>query len=95
MSKKQDFKALNTFLDFIKDNPDVRDMIIEAIDNAKSKDTNNPYIFDPMTDDLAERPTPRTSLLLQRLVLKTGNDPKDGVHGNLPDHLINQKKWNK
>ena len=95
MSKKQDMEDFDRFMDFIKDNPDVREMIIRTIDNAKSKDNNNPYIFDPMTDGNTERPTIKQRLAMTHLMLKTGNDPKDGVHSNLPDHLTNQKKWNK
>lgn len=95
MSKKQDMEDLDRFMDFIRNNPDVRDMIIRTIDNAMRKDNNNPYIFDPMTDGNAERPTIKQRLAMTQLMLKTGNDPKDGVHGNLPDHLTNQKKWNK
>lgn len=93
MSKKQDLKDFDRFMDFIKDNPDVKDMILNALN--KAKDTNNPHIFDPMTDGNTERPTPKQRLAMTQLMLKTGNDPKDGVHGNLPDHLTNQKKWNK
>lgn len=95
MSKKQDMEDFDRFMDFIKDNPDVKEMILNALNKAMRKDNKNPYIFDPMADDNAERPTPRQSLALQRLMLKTGNDPKDGVHSNLPDHLTNQKKWGK
>lgn len=29
---------------------------------------------------------------MHRLMLKTGNDPKDNTNGNLPDHLINQRR---
>ena len=93
MSKKQDMEDLDRFMDFIRDNPDVKDMLLNALN--KAKDTNNPYIFDPMTDGNTERPTIKQRLAMTHLMLKTGNDPKDGVHGNLPDHLTNQKKWNK
>jgi hypothetical protein len=93
MSKKQDLEDFDNFMDFIKDNPDVKDMLLNALN--KAKDTNNPYIFDPMTDGNTERPTIKQRLAMTHLMLKTGNDPKDGVHGNLPDHLTNQKKWNK
>ena len=76
MSKKQDMEDLDRFMDFIKDNPDVRDMIIRTIDNAMRKDTNNPYIFDPMTDDLAERPTIKQRLAMTQLMLKTNKESK-------------------
>jgi hypothetical protein len=95
MSKKQDMEDLDRFMDFIRDNPDVKDMILNALNNAKNEETNNPYIFNPMTDGDTERPTIKQRLAMTQLMLKTGNDPKDGVHGNLPDHLINQKKWSK
>jgi hypothetical protein len=74
MSKKKDLEDFDRFMDFIKDNPDVRDMILNALNKAMRKDTNNPYIFDPMTDGNAERPTPRQSLTLQRLMLKTNKE---------------------
>ena len=95
MTKKQDMEDLDRFMDFIKQNPDVRDMLLTALNNAKSKETNNPYIFDPMTDGNTERPTIKQRLAMTQLMLRTGNDPKDGVQSNLPDHLINQKKWGK
>jgi hypothetical protein len=70
MSKKQDMEDFDRFMDFIKDNPDVRDMILNALNNAKNKETNNPYIFDPMTSHPTDRPTPRQRLALTRLLLK-------------------------
>lgn len=70
MSRKQDLKALDCFMNFIKQNPDVRDMIIDAIDKAKRKDTNNPYIFNPMTDDNTDRPTIKQRLAMTQLMLR-------------------------
>jgi hypothetical protein len=46
-----------------------------------------------MTDGNTERPTQETRQALMRLVLNTGNNPKDNTNGNLPDHMINQ--WRK
>ncbi len=68
MSKKQDLEDFDNFMDFIKDNPDVKDMLLNALN--KAKDTNNPYIFDPMTDDNTERLTPKQRLEMTRLLLK-------------------------
>ena len=68
MSKKQDMKDFDNFMDFIRDNPDVRDMILNALN--KAKDTNNPYIFDPMTDGNTERPTIKQRLAMTQLMLR-------------------------
>lgn len=57
MSKKQDMEDFDRFMDFIKDNPDVKDMILNALN--KAKDTNNPYIFDPMENGKVKIPTIR------------------------------------
>jgi hypothetical protein len=70
MTKKQDMEDLDRFMDFIKRNPDVRDMLLNALDNAKNKETNNAYIFNPMTDGNTERPTPRQRLAMTQLLLK-------------------------
>jgi hypothetical protein len=68
MSKKQDLEDFDNFMDFIRDNPDVKDMILNALN--KAKDTNNPYIFDPMTDGNTERPTIKQRLAMTQLMLK-------------------------
>jgi hypothetical protein len=68
MSKKQDLEDFDNFMDFIRDNPDVKDMLLNALN--KAKDTNNPYIFDPMTDGNTERLTPRQRLAMTQLMLK-------------------------
>jgi hypothetical protein len=74
MSKKQDMEDLDRFMDFIKQNPDVRDMLLNALDNAKNKETNNPYIFDPMTDGNTERPTIRQRLAMSNLIMRRINN---------------------
>jgi hydroxyethylthiazole kinase-like sugar kinase family protein len=74
MSKKQDMKDFDNFMDFIRDNPDVKDMILNALN--KAKDTNNPYIFDPMTDGNTERPTIKQRLAMTQLMLKTNKESK-------------------
>lgn len=67
MSKKQDLEALDRFVEFIKKNPDVKDMILNAMDTI-----NQPYkyIFDPMTDGNTERPTLVQARTLTHLLLK-------------------------
>ena len=74
MSKKQDMEDFDRFMDFIKDNPDVKEMILSALNNAKSKDTNNPYIFNPMTDGNTDRPTIKQRLAMTQLMLKESKD---------------------
>jgi hypothetical protein len=37
MSKKQDLENLDRFMDFIKQNPDVKEMLLNALNNAKNE----------------------------------------------------------
>jgi len=90
MSKKKDLEDFDRFMDWLKDNPDVRGWLAEMFDN---EETNNSHTFDPMKDGNAKRPTPRQRLAMTKLVLRIGNEPRDGVvGGNLPEHLINQRR---
>lgn len=79
MSKKQDLEDLDRFMDFIKQNPDVRDMILSALNNAKSKETNNPYIFNPMADGNTDRPTIKQRLAMTQLMLRERKNDNDNT----------------
>lgn len=56
-TQAQDLEDLDRFMDFIKQNTDVKDMILDALN--KAMDTNNPYIFEPMENGKAKIPTIR------------------------------------
>jgi hypothetical protein len=74
MTKKQDMEDLDRFTTFIKNNPDVRDMILNALDKAMNKETNNAYVFNPMTDGNTERTTLAQRQAMSNLIMRRINN---------------------
>jgi hypothetical protein len=74
MTKKQDMEDLDRFTTFIKNNPDVRDMILNALDKAMNEETNNAYVFNPMTSHNTERTTLAQRQAMSNLIMRRINN---------------------